>query len=371
MRFREFKITEGGASGGARYNSELALLFVFARGAETFNIEDIAGSYDLRKLQDPDRFVKQVETFLVPNYNEKIFNAWVEYGQRYYHLIEEKLGAKDMPSKFNWVGGDNAGPVADVEFVDSTCSGISVKDSGGITLKNLTPKALGLDVPRGIDVFAFYAEEGYLSMKKKVFESALEAAQQTPDVPYVPIKEPYSITYKSETNTFVCQGKKVFEGTAEDVLKNIGTSAPWQRPFGDWLQANWATAKEYCTPMYVGVAKTFETIIEEKLQDSAALHRALAFEDQPYFYASTKGMYYVPGSNDLSDLKLKRIRYGNPDGTSQKFIAEVGPPDSNDACEITIYIRYANGMFEANPTVRVQSIKNPQYISWEQLSPEH
>ena len=38
MRYSEFKIDEGGKSSGARYNSELALLYVFARGSETFDI---------------------------------------------------------------------------------------------------------------------------------------------------------------------------------------------------------------------------------------------------------------------------------------------------------------------------------------------
>ena len=370
MRFFEFKLDEGEKSSAARYNSELALLYVFARGNDTFDINDIEGSYDSTAIEDFDMFVQQVERFLVPNYSEKIFNAWVAYGQRYYHLVEEKLDS--MPTKFRWVGGDNRGPVADVEFVDSPlCSGISVKDKGGITLRNLTPKALGLDVPRGIDVFAFYAEEGFMAMKKNVFTKAMEQAKQQPDVPLVPLKEPYSITYISETNTFKCTGKSEVNATAEEILQQIGTSAKWQRPFGDWFQANWATAKEYAKPMYVGVAKTFEKIIEDTLQDSAALQRALAFEDRAYFYASTKGMYYVPAVSELDDLRLKRIRYGAPDGTSQSFIAEIGRPDSNDATEITIYIRYANGMFEANPTVRVQSIKNPQYISWEQLNPEH
>jgi len=368
MRYSEFKIDEGGKSSGARYNSELALLYVFARGSETFDIENVKESFDLSKIDDPEKFINGVETFLVPNYNEKIFNAWVEYGQRYYHLVEEKLDS--MPTKFRWVGGDNAGPVADVEFVDSECSGISVKDKGGITLKNLTPSALGLEVPRGIDVFAHYAEEGYMSMKKKVFEQVLAAAQKSPDVPYTPIKEPYSVTYNSETDTFLCQGKRTFEGTAEEILQKIGTSAPWQRPFGDWVQANWKIASEYAKPMYIGVAKTFEDVIVQKLEDSAALHNVLAFEDRSYFYASTKGMYYVPSISELDELKLKSIKYGNPDGTSQKFIAEIGRPDSNDNTKIIIYIRYANGMFEANPTVRVQDIRDAEFISWEKLSPD-
>jgi len=368
MRFKEFNLQEGGQSSGARYNSELALLSVFAPGKKSFNIEDIENSFDLSKIENSDIFVEQVKRFLIPSYSEKTFIAWQQYAEKYLPLVKEKLGG--LPSKFKWVGGDNAGPVADIEFVDHpTCSGISVKDAGGITLRNLTPKALGLDVPRGLDVFAHYSEKSFLEMKKKVFEDAMAEAKQQPGVPLVPVKEPYSITYNEDSNTFTCQGKKTVEATAQEILSKIGTSAAWQRPFGDWLQANWPTAKNYAKAMYIGVAKTFEEIIENKLQDSASLHTALAFEEKSYFYASTRAMYYVPSVEELGeDLVLKNIRYGEPDGTSQSYIAEIGTPDSLDNTEITIYIRYANGMFEANPTVRVQSIKKPQHILWEPLT---
>jgi hypothetical protein len=55
------------------------------------------------------------------------------------------------------------------------------------------------------------------------------------------------------------------------------------------------------------------------------------------------------------------------EGTSQKFQAEVGRPDSVENAKILIYIRYANGMFETNPTVRVQDLKDPQFLGWEKL----
>jgi hypothetical protein len=77
--------------------------------------------------------------------------------------------------------------------------------------------------------------------------------------------------------------------------------------------------------------------------------------------------YYVPAAADVANLVSKGTVYGNPDGTSQKFIAKIGPEDSDDYAQILIYIRYANGMFASNPTVRVQELRNPQNIAWEDL----
>lgn len=365
----ETPLDEGGASGAVRYNSELGMLFALAGNKPEFDPTDISGSFDMSKISGDKEFLKGVDSFLLPNYNKKIFDLWTQLGHHYRHLIKEKLGEENMPSAFRWVGGSNVGPAADIEFVDSPVTGISIKDKGGITLKNLTPKALGLDVPRGIDVFAFYAEENFYDMKRNIFQLAMADARKTPDEPLAPKNPKYNITYNSETEVYTCHGKNSYKGTEQDILNNVQGSAAWQRPFGDWMQANWSIAKQYATPMYVSVSETFEKIIEEKLQDSEALHSALAFEEKSYFYATPKDLYYVPGTQEVPDLRLKSIKYAEPDGTSQSFIAEIGSPDSNDNCEITIYIRYANGMFEANPTVRVQSIKNPEHIAWEQLTP--
>jgi len=45
----------------------------------------------------------------------------------------------------------------------------------------------------------------------------------------------------------------------------------------------------------------------------------------------------------------------------------IGNAGSNNAAEIDVYMRYANGMFACNPTVRVQSLQYPEFISWELL----
>ena len=51
-----------------------------------------------------------------------------------------------------------------------------------------------------------------------------------------------------------------------------------------------------------------------------------------------------------------------------KFIAEIGMKDSQENAQVEIHVRYANGIFETNPTARVQSLKNAQFLSWEELA---
>lgn len=364
MRFSEFKIDEGGKSSGVRYNSEVGLLHAFI-GTGAFDINNVAGTMDTSKLENPERTLKEIETFLAPVFSPDFFNQWVAVGDLYKQKIAEKSGS--LPQKYGWTGGANVGPAADVEFIGHETTGISVKDAGGITLKNLSPKSLGIEGEFGMDVFAYHAQDDYNEMKRKIFTDVLNLAKSTPDKTLIPIKEPYTVTYNSEKNTYTCVGKKTVEMSAEDILSSVGKNAPWQRVFGDWFQANWQSKKEYALPMYVDIARTFEKVIEENLQSSEKLLSMLAFEDKPYYYATPKSLYYIPSASDITDLKVKKIRYGTPDGTSQKYIAEIGYPDSKDNADITIYIRYANGMFETNPTVRIQSLQNPQYISWEKL----
>jgi len=365
MRYSEFNtITEGGLSSGVRYNSEVALLHSFA-GAKPFDPTDIAGSFDPAKLENPDLVFKGIEKFLVPNYNEKIFSGWGALGKKYQSHISSKLSS--MPTKFGWVAGANAGPVADVEFIGNECSGVSVKDAGGITLRNLTPKALGIEGEYGLDVFAFHAQEQYNKMKTAIFTDVMALAKANPDKRMAPLNEKYAITYLSKEDRYRCEGKTTVEMTEEELLNSVGKNAKWQRVFGDWFQANWSSKKQYAGPLYSSIAKTFEKVIEDSLQDRDKLVSTLAFEDQSYFYATPKSLYFVPSVKDLGDIKIKSIKYGDADGTSQKYLAEIGLPGSKENAAIIIYIRYANGMFETNPTVRIQGLRNPEHIGWQKL----
>jgi hypothetical protein len=126
--------------------------------------------------------------------------------------------------------------------------------------------------------------------------------------------------------------------------------------------------KDYATPLYSKLAKVFELTIENHLKQSGNLAGMMRFAKQPYFYASSNALYYVPSIDEVNDLEVRGLKYAAPDGTAQLFAALIGRPGSTENAELDIYIRYANGMFETNPTVRIQNLKNPQFISWEKLN---
>lgn len=359
-------IDEGGKSGGIRYNSEVGLLYGLV-GQGGFDPSNPEASIPASILINPAQTFKDIKSLLAPDYDEKTFNAWAGKGAMVREKIVAKQGAK--PTKLGWAGGQNiAAGVTDIEFQSGPTAGISIKAEGGITLANLTPAALGIETDRGIDVFAMHAGQEYNDMKTRVFTDVLKSAKDTPGTPLVPLSR-YGITYDDKTDKYIInlKGDKNVSMTEQQIMGAIDKNAPWQRVFGDWFQANWATKKTYATPLYSKIAKVFEVTIEKTLNKSGKLQSILRFGDKPYYYLSAKGLYYVPAQDDVADLKLKGLKYAQPDGTSQRFIAVIGRPDSDENAELDIYVRYANGMFESNPTVRVQSLKNPQFIGWELL----
>lgn len=361
-------LNEGGASGAVRYNSESAFLFACAGVTETFNLNDIPSNFDVKKLHNPESIFSEMEKLLVPNYNEKIFERWYNLAKSYMSKIISNSGQE--PSQYGWVGGANAAEgAADIDFYGHPTSGVSIKDEGGITLSNLTPKALGIEPPRNVDVFAHLAQKEFDDMKVKVFNVVLDAAKAQPDVTLVPNPKAskYTITYISEDDEYICQGKKTIKASAQEIISKSSINSPWQRVFGEYFQQNYQQMKQYAAPLFKKIAVEIEHKIEEKLADSAAIANILRFVDDPYYYASTKAIYLVPSAKDATDIVTKGIKYANPNGTSQRFLANFGQADSDDYATADIYIRYANGMFETNPTVRVQSLSNPQFISWDKL----
>jgi hypothetical protein len=363
-------IPKNRSSSEIRYNSEVGILYGLI-GMGTFDIDNPSESLPSEILTNPQQIFNDIQKYLKPVYNSEMFMAWAAIGRGVRAKIRAKQGTE--PTRISWVGGANvAGGVTDIQFESGATAGISIKGESGITLANLTPKSLGIEVPAGIDGFSHYAKEQYDDMKQKIFREVLTIAKSQPNEPLYSKDPRFTVTYNSKTNTYKCVGKasgdiKTIDWPADKILSNIETNAPWQRPFGDWFQANWQTKKEYAKPLFTAIARSYETIIESHLRTNQSLATMLRFGDKPYYYCTPKNLYYVPSSSQAQDLELKHIRYGEADGTSQLFLADIGRADSDDYATIDIYMRYANGMFASNPTVRVQSLKNPQFISWELL----
>lgn len=363
-------LDEGGKSSGRRYNSEIAVLCALAKVDITnFNPTNPEQSIPAAIFDNPTVAFSDIKKLLAPNYEPDLFQSWYQTGTRHAATIANKLAEyKTSLGQLSWAGGRNkADNAADIGFVGSPVAGISIKAEGGITLANLTPKALGLTPEKGNDIFYHYAQEEFKQMKINIFTDLLNQANASPGEIISPLSDKYTIMFDPATNKYTCTGKKTITADAQTILNSVAKNAKWQRVFGDWFQANWQQKKEYATPLFTKIAKEFEVTIEQHLQQSSSLVNLLRFASQPYFYLGTSGLYFVPTVDEVQDLTLRGLKYGNPDGTGQLFVAQIGRPDSKEFTELDIYVRYANGMFEANPTVRVQTLRNPQFISWEHL----
>lgn len=366
-------ISEGGKSDKKRYNSEVGLIYGFATNStdtSNFNPSKPELSIPAESIENPERFYSDVRKFLAPNFDQKRFDFWFERSKNISQAIQSKIGK--FPTKFGWAGGQNKSDnAADVIFVNSSVAGLSVKDSG-ITLGNLTPAKLGIEQERGIDVFSKYSKTNFDSLKHQVFTDLLLLAKT--DKSKTPLSfhktEPgkYTIQYNQEKNTFVIgyKGKQI-EKTQQQIMSGIEKNAKWQRVFGDWFVANWATKKSYAQPLYRDLAIQFTKIINSHLQSSDQLKQLLQFSKVPYFYTTEKSLYYVPSIDEADELVLKKVTAGEPDGVSQYFFAEIGRLDSEENAKVQIYLRSANGLFASNTTVRVQNLMNPEFISWEKL----
>jgi hypothetical protein len=98
-------------------------------------------------------------------------------------------------------------------------------------------------------------------------------------------------------------------------------------------------------------------------------------EAKPYYYANDEKLYEVPGTSDASGININLqmaspIEYKQVKGTGQKFHVKIknvanGEPGPEEYATVTLYVRYANGLFAENPTARVQELKNPEYLLWQ------
>jgi hypothetical protein len=300
-----------------------------------------------------------------------MLNRWVEYGNSTVKplVVNKLIELGEVVDQFNWAGGknQNAETSADVEFVGSTVSGCSVKEKSGITLNNPSPKDLGLEV--GGDAFLKYARTEYLAWKKGVFTAVMKAAKAAPGT-RVGGKDTakYYVTYDPVTQKYTCNGKNQKVGTANEIFADMEKNAYWQRAFGDWFVTNFSTQKGLMAPLIESISRQFTQIIKQHLSQSGNAAKLVKFVKRPFFYVNPAHVYYVPSIDDVADLTLKDVKFAAPDGATMKFIAEIGMRDSDENAQVEIHVRYANGIFETNPTARVQSLKNAQFLSWAELA---
>lgn len=381
MRFREFDIDlhEGGKSSGKRYNSEIGMMLgLLGLDLNEFDPKNPETLLQGQPIENIDTVIKDIKRLLAPNWDQSLIETWYNNALNWNPIITNHLTSlgKKPWTALQWAGGRNISSVgpADVGFLGTDVLGISIKAEGGITLGNLTPRILGLITDRGRDVFHQYAQSEYEQMKQDIFNEVMNQADQQMGTPLSPLNRPeYSITANQDPNTrtvtYTCTGKSNFKGTRPQILQAAyNKNATWQRVFGNWFQENWSTHKQLAQPMFQKLGKAFELTIKTTLERDNSLKNILRLDRQPYFYASSTGLYYVPDETIADTLRLQSVRYAAPDGTSQLFKIGIGQANSTELAELDVYVRYANGMFATNPTVRVQNLNNPEFLGWTKLA---
>ena len=454
MRFLEFfsrQLTEGGASQGTQFNSEVGLLAAMCEvDPATFDPTDPAPSFANSPYTVGEETLANIQA-QAEHYKPAVFAKWVtKVGPTIASKVLaelDKLG-HPAPTELAWVASQNQSSVADVKFVNHPVDGISVKEKGAPTLANMTAKSLGIEGDDS-DVFRAHAREEWDTVKQYVFATVIQLAKAQPGKPFAPGKDKYSITYmtgdvpvdakrlkepkpdgelppqkepvaaplkkpqqapmKQTKNTTTLQGTSFkspaktqvgmpmgesIEGSGYFIIKfgdktvnepedrimlDLTKNAPWQRVFGDYFQAYWnkdAKLKKLGGALFSKIGQDFVHKIKEGLAEESRLHSVVKMGEISYFYGTPTGTYYVPSTTDNKGLKLHNLDYGNPptaskapgapSGTNQFFTATIGYEGETPA-GVLIYIRYANGIFQTAPTVRVQKLTNPQGLGWVKL----
>jgi len=385
MKFEQY-LLEGGKSGAERYNTELACLLAYTtktqnlKGFDPTSLEfDPSLWWDSNKLENPDHVYSEILKFLPINYNANVFNTYYEISKSRKKLVTGKVGS--IPKLF-WVGGTNAkgddSNPADVEFVGSSAFGISIKGKQGITLSNLSPSHLGIENPKGVDSIKFYCDKVstglYDKWKTVVMKSTLAKAKSMKGEIYVPDKRSphYNIRYNTDNSYTVVAKNKSKDYTESGLLAEVGHNIELHSVFGAHLTANTQEFSTLSKQVFEAAANGVLPLISNALTNTHVIEKLLNFSVKPYFYQSQKSLYYVPSRSELTNnpLEIKDISYNITDKKATGFVLKVkiGRKGSKETSTMDLWLRYANRVFGANATVRLQELKSPQNIAWEKLA---
>lgn len=196
MRFNEFyqKMVETKAKNmTTKYSSEVGLLAYFCGVPDPsqtpFDPANPGQSFPPGSLEDEKGVLAEIAKVLPKNYDPKLFHRFWKVGEAKAPIIAQHLQTLgyDLPQQFNWQGAGNINDegAADVLFPSGfPVQGISVKAEGGITLANLSPKTIGLNIDseETSDVFQHFAGTEFLALKKLIWQYVIQEAKANPGV---------------------------------------------------------------------------------------------------------------------------------------------------------------------------------------------
>lgn len=363
----------GGVSSRVRYNTEIATLYAYSGNSNEFNIEDINKNFLSENVYDFQNTMLQTKDFLKPVYDEKLFKIFYLAAYK----TKKALNINEVMTK--WVAGDNNASLspADVEFIGSEYSGVSVKDKGGITLSNLSPKTLGIKTKTGVDIIYQFSNiddrNMFAMMKRRVFVNLLNKVEIEGLV--TPRVHRYRIEYDMTRSIYIISYKhgKQIELSRSEILdeSNFVKNKLWHRVFGDYLVQNKQTYNKQLSLLYTTVSKNLIEIIKKTLNNHDDLLKILNISEKKYIYQTPNSSWVVPSAKTLIDAgaKVDSIEIASGDFSSGVlFKLKMKTNKSMEKSSLDLYIRYANGVYAANPTVRVQSLRNVSGLEWEKIT---
>lgn len=380
------QLDEGGDATVKRFYSELGALAAWAgKGTNpSFDPEHPEQWLDEDKIENSERVFSEITRFLTAANKIGLKDSKAFDMQDYYQisktakeLILADMSSKGLkpPSKFTWVGGENALSVgatpSDVNFVDSDVAGVSIKDDGGIGVGNLGAGELEFE-GKG-DLFVILAPKQMYELKYAVMNDLVNKVK-TDGYYEVPGKPYYNMKYDKENDKYHIDARgKVVAGTEEQLLNwgFLQKSNEFQRCLGSYYLENYSKYSDLSKNVLVQTSDKIKDAIEKKIIPNAAkLAKLGGFGSQPYYYQLAKPfkVAFVPDANTANDIEVVGITSPSKMGAGLMFLIKLRRRGVEGTATVEAHIRYAQGVFGSSPTFRIQSLKGHENLYWEVLT---
>ena len=385
-------IIEGGDATSKRFFSELGALAAWAGyegSTPTFDPEHPEQWLDPKKLANPEKIFGEIRRFLGPA--SKTFDAMdkkphfdiAEYYARSKQgrdIILANMSEKGLtpPTKFDWVGGENARSVgatpSDVDFVDGDAAGVSIKDDGGVGLANLG--AGELEIEGDGDLFARLAPRELIALKTAVMKNLIKEIKQSGEY-VVPSSPNNKIVYDPSNKQYpfvvYAKGKRAAMATEAELLSTeyLSKSYAYQRFLGDYYLANKDRYTQYSNALLMATSDAIRDAIEKKVIPNAdKLAKLGGFGSKQYYYQLAKPfkVAYVPDKSTANDIEIVKITPPKVMSGGLKYLIALRRRGMEDYATVEAHIRYAQGVFSSSPSFRIQSLKGAQNLYWEILT---
>lgn len=385
-------LAEGGDATSKRFFSELGALAAWAGyegSVPNFDPEHPEQWLDPKKLANPEKIFGEIRRFLGPatkGYNALDKKPHFDIAEYYARskqgrdIILANISEKGLapPTKFDWVGGENARSVgatpSDVDFVDGDVAGVSIKDDGGVGLANLGAGELEFEGEG--DLFARLAPSELLALKKAIMTDLLKEVKQNGEY-VVPSSPNNKIVYdpKDKQYPFIvyAKNKKPAKATVADLLGEdyLSKSYAYQRFLGDYFLANAGKYTKYTNALLVATSDKIRDAIENKVIPNAdKLAKLGGFGNKAYYYQLAKPfkVAFVPDKSTANDIEIVKITPPKVMSGGLKYLIALRRRGMEDYATVEAHIRYAQGVFSSSPSFRIQSLKGAQNLYWEILT---